>query len=67
MEISAADLRRSSRSSCSVFFANFGSGMGEAAGPDDPKVALEISSGRGRVIEDVVALRFRRAEGGAWI
>ena len=68
MEISAADLRRSSRSSCSVFFTTFsGSGIEEGVGPDDPKVALETSSGWGLVAEDVVALQFRRAAGGAWI
>jgi hypothetical protein len=33
----------------------------------EPKAELETSAGRGRVAEDVVALRFRRAAGGDWI
>jgi len=74
MEMSAADLRRSSRSASSearvmmglVTDLEVGMGMDEG----EPKEALETSLGWtsfGVVVEEVVALRLRRVAGGDWI
>lgn len=74
MEMSAADLRRSSRSASSgvrVLEMGFGT-VDDFDGVDsldverlgEPKAALDTSAGRGRLAEDVVALRFRLVAGG---
>jgi len=67
MEMSAADLRRSSRSGSSSWLG-FITVMGLGGdGEGEPNAKFETSAGRGRVAEEVVALRFRRAAGGDWI
>jgi hypothetical protein len=64
IEISAADLRRSSLSGSSLL------GLATVLGTDmegEANAVLETSDGRGRVAEEVVALRFRLVAGGGWI